>query len=51
MDEFGLGTVIDEVIPFGSIMAGDINKNAPWKLKARKKYEAKMKALENNEEE
>lgn len=35
MDEFGLGTVIDEVIPYGSIMAGDWQKNAPWKNKRR----------------
>lgn len=48
MEEFGLGTVIDEVIPFGSIMAGDVNKNAPWKIKAQKRNEAKMKALKNN---
>lgn len=33
MEEFGLGTVIDEVIPFGCIMAGDWKKNAPWKKK------------------
>jgi len=51
MTEFGLGTVIDEVMPYGSIMAGDVTKNAPWKIKARKKYEAKMKALEDNEVE
>ena len=44
MDEFGLGTVIDEVMPYGSIMAGDCMKNAPWKIRARKRYEAKMKA-------
>jgi tRNA-splicing ligase RtcB len=37
MDEFGLGKVIDEVIPYGSIMAGDWQKNAPWKIKRRKK--------------
>ncbi|WP_221405028.1 DUF6331 family protein [Aurantibacter aestuarii] len=37
MDEFNLGKVIDEVMPYGSIMAGDWQKNAPWKLKARAK--------------
>ncbi|MFA7617356.1 MAG: RtcB family protein [Weeksellaceae bacterium] len=31
MREFGLGTVLDEVIPYGCIMAGDWSKNAPWK--------------------
>lgn len=45
MDEFGLGVVIDEVIPYGSIMAGDCMKNAPWKIRARKRYEAKMLTL------
>ncbi len=35
MEEFGLGEVIDEVIPYGSIMAGDWEKNAPWKKKRR----------------
>lgn len=39
MDEFGLGTVVDEVLPYGSIMAGDWLKNAPWKSRRRKKKE------------
>ncbi len=33
MDTFGLGKVIDEVLPYGCIMAGDWQKNAPWKKK------------------
>lgn len=37
MDAFGLGTVIDEVIPYGCIMAGDWEKNAPWRIKRDKK--------------
>lgn len=37
MEEFGLGTVIDEVMPYGCIMAGDWEKNAPWKRRKRKK--------------
>lgn len=36
MNEFGLGTVIDEVLPYGCIMAGDCHKNAPWKKKRRR---------------
>lgn len=43
MEEFGLGTVIDEVMPYGCIMAGDWEKNAPWKVKHRQKQAAKMK--------
>ncbi|WP_410529726.1 RtcB family protein [Tenacibaculum sp. E3R01] len=35
MEEFGLGEVIDEVVPYGGIMAGDWQKNAPWKNKRR----------------
>ena len=37
MDEFGLGTVIDEVMPYGCIMAGDWKKNAPWKNRKKHK--------------
>ena len=40
MEEFGLGNVIDEVMPYGSIMAGDWQKNAPWKNRRRKKKAA-----------
>ena len=36
MEEYGLGTVIDEVMPYGCIMAGDWQKNAPWKKRRRK---------------
>lgn len=35
MEEFGLGTVVDEVLPYGCIMAGDWQKNAPWKIRKR----------------
>jgi len=31
MQEYGLGTVLDEVLPYGCIMAGDWQKNAPWR--------------------
>jgi len=37
MEEFGLGEVIDEVLPYGCIMAGDWKKNAPWKKKKIRK--------------
>lgn len=37
MNEFNLGKVIDEVIPYGCIMAGDWQKNAPWKVRKLKK--------------
>ena len=35
MDEFGLGTVQDEVMPYGCIMAGDWQVNAPWRRKRK----------------
>ncbi|MBC5863932.1 RtcB family protein [Flavobacterium turcicum] len=35
MEEFGLGTVIDEVLPYGCIMAGNWEVNAPWKKRRR----------------
>ncbi len=35
MDEFGLGEVIDEVMPYGCIMAGDWQINAPWRNRRR----------------
>ena len=37
MDEFGLGEVSDEVMPYGCIMAGDWEVNAPWRVKRRNK--------------
>ena len=36
MDEYNLGKVIDEVMPYGCVMAGDWQKNAPWKIKRKK---------------
>ncbi len=35
MKEFGLGEVVDEIIPYGSIMAGDWQADAPWKKKKK----------------
>ena len=43
IERFDLAEVVDEVIPHSSIMAGDWEKNAPWKLKARAKREAKAR--------
>ena len=37
MEEYGLGKVIDEVMPYGCIMAGDWQKNAPWRKKRSRK--------------
>jgi len=32
--KYGLAEVIDEVLPYGSIMAGDWEKDAPWRKKS-----------------
>jgi RNA-splicing ligase RtcB len=37
MKQFGLGEVVDRVIPYGCIMAGDWQRDAPWRKKRRKK--------------
>ena len=47
MTEFNLGKVIDEILPYGCIMAGDWDKYAPWKIKARKRRK-KRKTLHNH---
>jgi len=31
MKEFGLGKVVDRIMPYGCIMAGDWLQDAPWK--------------------
>ncbi len=37
MKELGLGEVLDEIMPYGCIMAGDWEIDAPWRVKAREK--------------
>ncbi len=37
MSEFGLGTVLDRIMPYGCIMAGDWQHNAPWRKGKRQK--------------
>ncbi|MEM6319110.1 MAG: RtcB family protein [Bacteroidota bacterium] len=37
MKEFGLGEVVDKILPYGCIMAGDWQIDAPWRVKARLK--------------
>ncbi|MAW97015.1 MULTISPECIES: RtcB family protein [unclassified Leeuwenhoekiella] len=37
MQQYNLGTVLDEVLPYGCIMAGDWQKNAPWRNKRRRR--------------
>ena len=35
IESYGLADVVDEVIPYGSIMAGDWEANAPWRQKRK----------------
>jgi len=35
IEHYGLAEIVDEVIPYGSIMAGDWQKDAPWRKKRR----------------
>lgn len=44
MATFDLGTIIDEVLPYGSIMAGDWQKNAPWRRKKKTKVRSKKRS-------
>ena len=37
MEQFGLGEVVDEIMPYGCIMAGDWEMDAPWRQKWKKK--------------
>lgn len=37
MREFGLGEVVDEIMPYGCIMAGDWEIDAPWRQKWKTK--------------
>jgi hypothetical protein len=37
MEEFGLGEVLDEIMPYGCIMAGDWQVDAPWRRKNKKR--------------
>ena len=43
MREFGLGVVVDKILPYGCIMAGDWLIDAPWKIKARLRREQRDK--------
>ncbi len=41
MKEFKLCEVLDEVMPYGCIMAGDVQKNAPWRKRRNKRNNRK----------
>ena len=35
IESFGLAELVDEVVPYGCIMAGDWEANAPWRKHGR----------------
>lgn len=35
MEYYGLGTIVDRVLPYGCIMAGDWQQDAPWRKRGR----------------
>ncbi|WP_420460216.1 RtcB family protein [Neolewinella sp.] len=37
MEEFGLGTVVDRIMPYGCIMAGDWKQDPPWRKGKQRK--------------
>lgn len=37
IDKYGLARIVDEVLPGGSIMAGDWQRDAPWRKKKKKR--------------
>jgi tRNA-splicing ligase RtcB (3'-phosphate/5'-hydroxy nucleic acid ligase) len=37
IESYGLADIVDEVMPFGCIMAGDWQVNAPWRLKKQRR--------------
>jgi tRNA-splicing ligase RtcB len=47
--EFDLATTIDEIQPYGCIMAGDWEQDAPWRKKRLAKAEAKRLAAQDEQ--
>ena len=46
--DFQLATVLDEIRPYGCIMAGDWEQDAPWRKKKLAKQTAKL-AVEDSQ--
>lgn len=47
MEEFGLGKVVDRIMPYGCIMAGDWQRDAPWRKRKRERVAARNAAANN----
>jgi len=48
MEEFNLGTVVDKILPYGCIMAGDWQKDAPWRKKAKARDERAIRKKQHD---
>lgn len=44
IEKYDLAEIVDEVVPYGSIMAGDWERNAPWRKKREAMRQAARKA-------
>ncbi|WP_235917533.1 RtcB family protein [Hymenobacter busanensis] len=44
--QFNLATIVDEILPYGCIMAGDWEQDAPWRKKKLAKEAARQAALD-----
>jgi len=49
MNAFSLANVVDRVLPYGSIMAGDWERNAPWRKKKRQREESRKREREEKQ--
>lgn len=48
MREFNLGNIVDRILPYGCIMAGEWDRDAPWKVKARQKWQKRKNSSKPN---
>lgn len=48
MEEFNLGKVVDKILPYGCIMAGDWQKDAPWRKKAKARDDRTNRKKQND---
>ncbi len=49
IERYGLAEIVDEVLPFGCIMAGDWEANAPWRRKRQERAERAAREAERPE--
>lgn len=47
INNYNLGKVVDQVIPYGCVMAGDLEYHAPWRVKRREKENERQETTTN----